>query len=212
MKTRTEIKLEAKKILSENYGSTLGEMLLVGIFSSLSSVALVGPLIVGPPMIVGFLERIRLSWEGKKKDHMFTGFEEGKFGKSIGSLLLMYVFIFLWALLLYIPGIIKAFAYSMTPFIVADSNNLSATETITLSRKLTNGYKGELFVFYLSYFGWFLLSGLTFGLLSIFYVGPYMATALGGYYLELKKRALDNGVVTMADFGYAENVEQADAE
>lgn len=49
-----------------------------------------------------------------------------------------------------------------------------------------------------------MLSGLTFGLLAIFYVGPYMATAFGGYYLELKQKALDDGVVTMADFGYAE--------
>ena len=48
------------------------------------------------------------------------------------------------------------------------------------------------------------LSGLTAGLLAIFYVGPYMATAFGGYYTELKKKALEDGVVTLADFGVAE--------
>jgi uncharacterized membrane protein len=204
MKARSEIKAEAKKILSANYGSILGEMLLVGILTSLSSFVVVGPIIVGPPLTVGFYEGIRMLWEGKKKDRMFTGFEEGKFGRSIGSMILMAIFIWLWSMLLIIPGIIKSFSYCLTPFIVADSKDISATDAITLSKKMTQGYKGELFVFVLSYIGWGLLSGLTFGLLGIFYVGPYMMTAFGGYYVELKKKALADGVVTMADFGYSE--------
>jgi uncharacterized membrane protein len=204
MKARSEIKAEAKKILSANYGSILGEMLLVGILTGLSGFVVVGPIIVGPPLTVGFYEGIRMLWEGKKKDRMFTGFEEGKFGRSIGSMILMAIFIWLWSLLLIIPGIIKSFSYCLTPFIVADSKDISATDAITLSKKMTQGYKGELFVFVLSYIGWALLSGLTAGLLGIFYVGPYMMTAFGGYYVELKKKALADGVVTMADFGYSE--------
>ena len=204
MKSRSEIKTEAKKILSANYGPILGEMLLVGILTGLAGVVVVGSIIVGPPLMVGFYEGIRLLWQGKKKEKMFTGFEEDKFGRSIGGMLLMAIFVWLWSLLLIVPGIVKGFAYCLTPFIIADSKGISATDAITLSKKITQGHKGELFVFVLSYIGWGLLSSLTAGLLAIFYVGPYMATAFGGYYIELKKKALEDGVVTLADFGVAE--------
>lgn len=90
MKSRSEIKAEAKSILSANYGPILGEMLLVGVLTSLASAAAgIGSLIVGPPLSVGFYEGIRLLWQGKKKERMFTGFEEDKFGRSIGGMLLM---------------------------------------------------------------------------------------------------------------------------
>ena len=77
MKSRSEIKLEAKKMLSANYGPILGEMLLVGILTSAAGIAVgIGSLIVGPPMVVGLFEGIRLLWQGKKKEKMFTGFDE----------------------------------------------------------------------------------------------------------------------------------------
>ena len=51
----------------------------------------------------------------------------------------------------------------------------------------------------LSFLGWQLLSGLTFGLLHIFYVGPYMNNTFAGYYAERKAAALAEGVVTEAE-------------
>lgn len=201
MKSRSEIKIEAKKILSANYGAILGEMLLVGVLTSAVSVTVFGGIIVGPPLMVGLLEGIKLLWRGRKKEAMFSGFQDDKFGRSIGGIVLMYVFIWLWSLLFIIPGIVMMFSYSMTPFIISDSKNLSAGQAIKLSKEITRGYKGELFVFYLSYIGWGILAGLTFGLLGIFYVAPYMLTAFGGYYEELKNNAIAKGVVTEADFG-----------
>jgi uncharacterized membrane protein len=60
---------------------------------------------------------------------------------------------------------------------------------------MTNGYKGEIFVFYLSYIGWAILSGLTFGILEIVYVGPYRNIAFCGLYEALKANALRSGAV-----------------
>ena len=208
MKSRKEIKTEAKGILSANYGPILGEFLLCGILTGLSEAVIVGPIVVGGPLYVGFYEGIRMLWQGKKKDRMFTGFDSDKFGRSIVGTLLVAIFTFLWTLLFIVPGIIKALAYSMTQFIISDSNGITGSQALEISKKITKGYKGKLFVFFLSYIGWLLLSGITAGILAIFYVGPYMSTALGGYYLELKNKALEDGVVTMADFGYSE-AEQA---
>ena len=46
--------------------------------------------------------------------------------------------------------------------------------------------KGELFVLYLSFLGWDLLSLLTLGILEIVYVAPYKAAAVAGFYDAIK--------------------------
>ena len=40
------------------------------------------------------------------------------------------------------------------------------------------GYKGQLFVLYLSFFGWAILSILTFGVLAFFYTDLYLRQSL----------------------------------
>jgi uncharacterized membrane protein len=61
--------------------------------------------------------------------------------------------------------------------------------------RMTKGHKGKVFMMGLSFIGWMLLSGLTFGLLYLFYVGPYMNTSFAGLYDELKANALRTGVI-----------------
>ncbi len=117
------------------------------------------------------------------------------------SSLLVSVYIFLWSLLLIIPGIVKSYAYSMTPYIIYENPALSANEAIALSRKLTDGAKGDLFVFDLSYFGWMLLNVFTLGILGIVYIYPYQCTAHAAIYDALKVRAIQEGRVAWADFG-----------
>lgn len=47
----------------------------------------------------------------------------------------------LWTLLLAIPGIIKQYAYYLTPYILVDMPEISASEASKLSCKITKGYK-----------------------------------------------------------------------
>lgn len=111
------------------------------------------------------------------------------------------LYTFLWWLLFFIPGIVKSYAYSMTDYIIYENPNLSANQAITLSRELTRGAKWDLFVLDLSFIGWNLLSGLTFGLLGILYVNPYYSTAHAMVYDSLKMTAIQSGRLTWADFG-----------
>ncbi|MBQ8683403.1 MAG: DUF975 family protein [Clostridia bacterium] len=120
---------------------------------------------------------------------------------AMKTMLLHDVYIFLWTLLFIIPGIVKTYAYSMTRYIIYENPNLTPDQAITLSRKMTDGYKGELFVLGLSFVGWNLLSGLTLGLLGVLYVNPYMYLTQAGTYEWLKHNALQSGRVTWADFG-----------
>ncbi|MGI6168905.1 MAG: DUF975 family protein [Christensenellales bacterium] len=119
----------------------------------------------------------------------FIGFKKPL--RSLGGLLWMQLWIFLWSLLFIIPGLIKSYAYSMTPYLLADRDDISATDALKLSMEMTHGYKMDLFIAHLSFIGWFLLVGLTLGIVGIFYVIPYFVITMGGYYEELKLRHQD---------------------
>lgn len=120
---------------------------------------------------------------------------------SLKTNLLAKVYVWLWSFLFVIPGIVKGLAYSMAPYIIYENPNITANEAITMSRKMTDGAKGDLFVFGLSYFGWMLLNAFTFGILGIVYVHPYQCTAHAAIYDTLKTRAIQEGTLTWADFG-----------
>lgn len=104
----------------------------------------------------------------------------------IGLTLLVGLFTTLWSMLFVIPGIIAAMSYSMVNYIFIDNENMKAKEIIKASKDMMNGHKWEYFVFELSFLGWMLLVGVTFGLAAI-YVVPYMTVAQALYYEELKK-------------------------
>ena len=63
----------------------------------------------------------------------------------------------LWTLLFVIPGIIKGYSYSMTPYILAENPGMTATEAITDSRRIMDGNKWRLFCLEFSFIGWGLL-------------------------------------------------------
>ena len=69
---------------------------------------------------------------------------------------------------------------------------------------MTEGHAGDIFVFWLSFIGWEILSGLTFGLLELFYVGPYRSAALAELYSNLMRLALERGMVSLAELGLPE--------
>ena len=113
--------------------------------------------------------------------------------------LLVGIFTFLWALLFIIPGIVYAFKCIFANYIMAENSKFTWREAINLSKKMTNGHKGEIFVLFLSFIPWYLLIGITLGFAGI-YVAPYMATTMALYYENFKQRGLQNGELTPDDF------------
>ena len=79
--------------------------------------------------------------------------------------------------------IVKSLSYSMTFYVMVDFN-LSGTEAISKSVELMKGYKAKLFRLGLSFFGWYLLSSLTFGIGAIF-LAPYVEATVAEFYAEL---------------------------
>ena len=105
--------------------------------------------------------------------------------------------------LVLVPVIIKGLAYCMQPYILAAHPNVTATNALKLSKRMTKGYRGKIFVMWLSFIGWHLLNVLTLGILGIFFVGPYMYTTMAGYFVELRNTAVASGTIHPAEFdGY----------
>ena len=101
---------------------------------------------------------------------------------------LVSLFTALWSILFVIPGIVKGIAYSMAPYILAENKGKPALECIDESKAMTNGHKMDLFVLSLSFIGWYLLVGITFGIAAI-WVAPYMQATFTNAYNSLKPAA-----------------------
>ena len=109
----------------------------------------------------------------------------GNWGHIVLGQLLMGIFIFLWSLLLIVPGIIKAYSYAMTPYILVDRPELSVRDAIRLSGRMMSGRKLDLFCLHLSFIGWMLLCILTLGI-GILFLSPYMMTAQAAFYQDVR--------------------------
>ena len=115
---------------------------------------------------------------------VFSGFNST--GKAVWLYVLVYVFTFLWSLLFVIPGIIKSYSYSMAYYILADNPELTAREALSRSKEMMKGHKWDYFVLQLSFFWWYLLTGVTLGIASI-YVLPYMSATTVNFYNSIKE-------------------------
>ena len=96
--------------------------------------------------------------------------------RTLITTFLVGLYVFLWSLLLIIPGIIKAYAYSMSIYLLNKEPELDAADAITKSKDYTTGKKGSLFYLDLSYLGWYILGIFTFGILW-FWIIPKHQTA-----------------------------------
>lgn len=111
----------------------------------------------------------------------------GRFHILLKALLLrlyMGLFIFLWSLLLFIPGIIAAYRYAMAPYIMAENPDIGVVEAVNRSKAMMQGNKALLFWLHLSFIGWILLCVLSLGIGSL-WLAPYMKASETAFYLEL---------------------------
>ena len=97
---------------------------------------------------------------------------------------LFILFAVLAAVGAYVPCVIVSLGLSQTQYIAADEG-IYGMAAVKRSWELMRGHKWNYFVFGLSFFGWIMLTVLTFGVVGVFFVNPYMAVSMGGYYREL---------------------------
>ena len=147
------------------------------------------------PLNIGVAQNVLVWSRGEdvnKWKVLFGGFNSAKiFFKQVGVVVLNTILCALWAILLVVPGIIKGLAYSMYPYVLRDEPDLSVWQTLKKSEAIMKGYKGKLFLMYLSFVGWFILGAFTFGILYI-WLTPYVMTSTVKFYDDVR-RAYYNG-------------------
>lgn len=158
------------------------------------TIGLVYTLFVVKPVLVG-KARFFLSNRKGNTDfvNLFYAFKNGKYLNIVKAMAWRYLFTFLWTLLFIIPGIVKAYAYSMTPYILADNPDIGYDRALKLSMEMTNGYKADIFVLQLSFIGWYLLGILCCGI-GVIFVNPYYEAAMAEMYGQLRKNAIVKGI------------------
>ena len=123
--------------------------------------------------------------EPAKMQEMAYGYDTN-YKNVVKTLFLRDLYTFLWTCLFIIPGIIKFYEYAMIPYLLADNPDMTTEEAFAESKRMMTGEKWNAFVLDLSFIGWFILSALTFGILWIFYVGPYWNSTRAALYDALR--------------------------
>lgn len=181
----------ARESLRTHWGLGVGVMVLywviavgvsfIPIVGTVAGLLLTGPLMVGLCLV--FLMLARQS--AAEVSQLFQGFQ--RFGTALGAYLLMMLFVILWSLLLIIPGIIAAYSYAMTYFVIADDPTVGPLQAITRSKEMMRGKKWKLFCLSWRFFGWALLCILTLGI-GFLWLAPYMQTTMAHFYDDVRSR------------------------
>lgn len=194
-----DLRSSARNALSGKWGGAALVVLAYLPFCVLQSLPYVGlviMLLTGGAFSLGFsiyaLKLVRRDDAGV--GDLFAGFND--FGRSLGTYLLVTIYIVLWTLLLIIPGILAALSYAMTFYILADHPEMKVNDAIGLSCKLMKGRRWKLFCLGLSFFGWFILVVLTLGI-ALFWVLPYLWASSASFYEDITRDAARSvGVIT----------------
>ena len=180
----------------ELYGTIIGSVLLIT--TIIFAIVLVFDAFILNPLEMGcnkfFLKNLE---DEATLSNVTSGFEKG-YMNIVKILLRRDIAIILWSMLFVIPGIIKAYEYRMIPYLLAENPNMTWKEAFTESKTMMTGNKWKAFVLDLSFIGWNLLSILTLGILSIFYVNPYRFSTNAALYEAIKYGYIDTPEVTMA--------------
>lgn len=177
-------------IFSTNWMMALLVILVYSLINSFASSVTVGiaAIVIAGPLSTGLANYfISLSRNGKAEfEGLFVGFENN-FLQNLLIGLMTGIFTFLWSLLFFIPGIVKAYAYSMAYYIHNDNPTYDWKQSLDESQRIMKGKKWKLFCLDLSFLGWIIVSAFTCGI-GILWVEPYMQAARASFYESIAEK------------------------
>lgn len=115
-------------------------------------------------------------------ENLFEYFSHWK--TTSAARLLRTIYVLLWSLLFFIPGIVASLSYAMTDYILAENPELTATDAIEQSKSMMYGNRLRLFCLQFSFIGWDILATLTFGI-GYLWIMPYKQAAYAAFYREI---------------------------
>lgn len=160
---------------------------IVGAVLSIASATVVGTILVYGPLYVGYAS-IMLKLARGRGEVDIADSAKGFMADYVDNLLLgliAMVKVFLWSLLFVIPGIMKAYSYSMIYYVKNDHPSFTWRECLAESERLMKGKRLNLFILDLSFLGWILLMPFTFGI-GILWLAPYMEQSHAQFYESIR--------------------------
>lgn len=132
-----------------------GLSLLAGVLLLAAQVGFIGvpavpfcaALLLDASMAMIYLNSYRTGLEPKTA-YLFSAFRKERVWHVLGGMAWMYLWIFLWSLIPVVGivfGVIRAYEYRFTPYILMTRDDVKPTEAIKVSKAETMGYKGKMF-------------------------------------------------------------------
>lgn len=170
--------------------SHVAESFFYGILALSGLVGIGIRIFVVNPMEVGcrrfFMESRELN-RSAGMDRLLFAFVSGSYLNVVKIMFLRDLFIFLWTLALIVPGFVKSYEYAMIPYILSENPEADQREAFAASREMMDGEKLHLFIFGLSFIGWYFLGSVTLGL-GLLFADPYICAAEAEVYSEVRSR------------------------
>ncbi|MCR5090158.1 MAG: DUF975 family protein [Oscillospiraceae bacterium] len=191
----TGIDTETMARLAESYAAGNTELMMrllerampTGLESLVDILLRLAAYVVGVGFVIFTINSIRQT--EPVLGNLLDGF--GMLGRILLLMFLEYFFISLWSLLFVIPGIIAAYRYSFAVYLLIDHPEMSPMDCIRESKRLTSGYKKQLFMLDLSFILWQLLSWVPIiGYAVEIYLLPYTETSRVLYYEQICGKAM----------------------
>lgn len=152
----------------------------------------------GPVVEVGWCRyMIRNRNEDPEFTTLFSAFGSG-YWNVVAARFYANLRIFLFTLLLFVPGVIKSYEYRLVPYLLAENPGMAPARAAELSSLITTGEKWNMFILDLSFFGWRILGALLFGLGNLF-VEPYYQATFAELYAALRAKAIAQGYTNEAE-------------
>lgn len=179
MRTNKELMNDAKTALQGQWLLVAGCALLYLVLISAGGFILAGAMGFGFTLVIMKI----VNREKPSVEVLFSGFN--RFLETFLAGLLMMIFVALWTMLFFIPGIVAALRYSMTYFIMVDNPTMTGSQAINKSCEMMRGHKWSLFCLQCRFIGWGILCMFTFGIGNLFLM-PYMQATVSLFYQQLK--------------------------
>lgn len=185
--TCTRLRQLGKQCRNSNLGTIIAIVLLAYAIGILLSGTVVGGLLVAGILQLGIaISCLKLTRNQELVvNNLFDGINQ--FATALMASILVWIYTLLWTLLFIIPGIVASIKYSMTYYILADYPELNASQAISKSKELMDGYKWKYFCMQLSFIGWIILGALTLGILYI-WLAPHMLCTNAVFYEYIRSQ------------------------
>jgi hypothetical protein len=181
-------------------GAVIAIVVVLAVVLAVVALALGWNIFVAPVIRVGWCRAMMENRVGKPPfETLFSGFSR-EYWSLVKGQFYANLRIFLYTLLLVIPGVIKSYEYTFVPYLLAENPALSPARAAELSSQMTSGEKWNIFKLQLSFLGWYILGAIAFGI-GRFFVDPYYEATMAELYAAMRAKAFANGYTDSQELG-----------